>query len=311
MKKIGKYKEEILLIIVSFSFLFNLYFVDSNKLIYNLLVSLVIFTFSLYCWKVSNVSYNKSVLKNLSNIIKGDVATFLGFSAFVSEFILFNFLFEYTKNFIEENKMVDFCKAIISFIGILSIGLLFFSFYQEKIKAYINSKKSLRREPRKVLIFALSIPQKNLETLQNLETLPHSWQPIKELLEFHKSRLEVAYVLISEETEKYKTEFEKFFTEFKSKIKYIEKVNMNDESSIVNVLINVVRDIKNNKYEEQDISVYLSGGTSLVTTILSLFGVNDDIQVEYTLQTSGNENKKPGIKTIDLRKDLLSIFVSD
>lgn len=305
MKKIGKYKEEILLIIVSFSFLFNLYFVDSNKLIYNLLVSLVIFTFSLYCWKVSNVSYNKSVLKNLSNIIKGDVATFLGFSAFVSEFILFNFLFEYTKNFIEENKMVDFCKAIISFIGILSIGLLFFSFYQEKIKAYINSKKSLRREPRKVLIFALSKPQ------QNLETLPRNWQPIKELLEFHKSRLEVAYVLISEETEKYKTEFEKFFTEFKSKIKYIEKVNMNDESSIINALINVVRDIKNNKYEEQDISVYLSGGTSLVTTILSLFGVNDDIQVEYILQTSGNENEKPEIKTIDLRKDLLSIFVSD
>ncbi|MDM7273834.1 hypothetical protein [Sulfurihydrogenibium azorense] len=305
MKKIGKYKEEILLIIVSFSFLFNLYFVDSNKLIYNLLVSLVIFTFSLYCWKVSNVSYNKSVLKNLSNIIKGDVATFLGFSAFVSEFILFNFLFEYTKNFIEENKMVYFCKAIISFIGILSIGLLFFSFYQEKIKAYINSKKSLRREPRKVLIFALSKLQ------QNLETLPRNWQPIKELLEFHKSRLEVAYVLISEETEKYKTEFEKFFTEFKSKIKYIEKVNMNDESSIVNALINVVRDIKNNKYEEQDISVYLSGGTSLVTTILSLFGVNDDIQVEYILQTSGNENEKPEIKTVDLRKDLLSIFVSD
>jgi len=308
MKKIGKYKEEILLIIVSFSFLFNLYFVDSNKLIYNFLVSLVIFIFSLYCWKVSNVSYNKSVLKNLSNIIKGDVATFLGFSAFVSEFILFNFLFEYTKNFIEENKMLDFCKAIISFIGILSIGLLFFSFYQEKIKAYINSKKSLKREPRKVLIFTLSIPGKNLESL---ETLPRNWQPIKELLEFHKSRLEVAYVLISEETEKYKTEFEKFFTEFKSKIKYIEKVNMNDESSIVNALINVVRDIKNNKYEEQDISVYLSGGTSLVTTILSLFGVNDDIQVEYILQTSGNENEKPEIKTIDLRKDLLSIFVSD
>ena len=304
--RLMEYKEEILLSFVLLAYLVSIYCVKIC-LSCSIIMSVLIFLFSIYhFWKVSHTTFNKSVLKNMANIIKGDVATILGLLAFVSEFILLNFLFEYVKDFIEENNTIYISKILLSFGGVISTGLLFFTFYQEKIKNYINNKNQVRREPKKVLIFALSLYNKNNS---NIDELPSNWKPIKELLEFHKSKLEVAYVLISEEVEKQVEDFERFFNEFVPKIRYIEKINMNDENSIVDALARIVRYIRSNNYEEKDISIYISGGTSLATAILSLFGVNDEIQVEYLIQD--RQNNKIEIKTINLRKELLSIFVSD
>ncbi|MGB9767207.1 MAG: hypothetical protein ACPLXN_07020, partial [Sulfurihydrogenibium sp.] len=142
-------------------------------------------------------------------------------------------------------------------------------------------------------------------------SLPPNWEPIKDLLEFHKEKLEKLYVLLSKQVAEYQQCFEEKILNplgLKVNIEYIKDVDVNDEIDILKKLNEIVIDINKSGYKEEDVSIYISSGTSLVTSILTLYGINDDIQIEYLTQ---GENSKKEIKALNIKKTDLLPFVKD
>ncbi|MGC9007446.1 MAG: hypothetical protein ACP5JX_07750, partial [Sulfurihydrogenibium sp.] len=263
------------------------------------------------CYK--KITNKDKVAKFFRYILTGEVATFLGLIAFLAEFLMSNFLFEFLKNALEDGKLEDFVKSIISLINLISIGLAFIIAYHYELEKYLKSKTQEKRIPRKVLIFALSTPSNSQSNNQNnnKNSLPPNWEPIKDLLEFHKEKLEKLYVLLSKQVADYQQCFEEKILNplgLKVNIEYIKDVDVNDEINILNKLNGIVFDINKSGYKEEDISIYISSGTSLVTSILTLYGINDDIQIEYLTQ---GENSKKEIKALNIKKTDLLPFVKD
>jgi hypothetical protein len=181
---------------------------------------------------------------------------------------------------------------------------LFIYFYDKKLEEYVQNKPQVKREKRKVLIFSLSKPSD-----KKVDSIPYNWKPLKELLEFHKPTLEKAYILVSKEVEPNIKDFDKHVLEnlgIKGKEEYSLGLDMNSENDFIPKFVEVVYKIKMNKYEYKDISVYISSGTSLATLILTLFAVNDDIQIEYKPQTSDSD-----ITALNINKKDLLIFIKD
>ncbi|MGC9007445.1 MAG: hypothetical protein ACP5JX_07745, partial [Sulfurihydrogenibium sp.] len=246
----------------------------------SLIVSLLLFI--RVCAFYQTLPKKDKVAKFFRYILTGEVATTLGLMAFLAEFLMSNFLFEFLKNALGDGKLEDFVKSIISLINLISIGLAFIIAYHYELEKYLKSKTQDKRTPRKVLIFALSKPNSN-----NKNSLPPNWEPIKDLLEFHKEKLEKLYVLLSKQVAGYQQRFEEKILNplgLKVNIEYIKDVDVNDEINILKKLNEIVIDINKSGYKEEDISIYISSGTSLVTSILTLYGINDDIQIEYLTQ---------------------------
>ncbi|MGC9121057.1 MAG: hypothetical protein ACP5G3_06335, partial [Sulfurihydrogenibium sp.] len=111
----------------------------------------------LLVWSCYKKLTNKDkVAKFFRYILTGEVATGLGLMAFLAEFLMSNFLFEFLKNALEDGKVEDFVKSGISFANLISIGLAFIIAYHYELEKYLKSKTQEKRTPRKVLIFALS-----------------------------------------------------------------------------------------------------------------------------------------------------------
>jgi hypothetical protein len=211
-----------------------------------------------------------------------------------------------------EDLMKNAGLAITTFLNMFSVGFVFVYFFDKQLQI----RPSKGREPRSVLIFGLSVP--NYPTQKDKYNkvpggLFQNYEPIYELLEFHKDVLREIHVLYSEKGKKgleYLDEILKslgVYHKIKDNI-YKYKCDFNDESSMKEQIAQI--NIKIKKYEDKEISIYISGGTSLATAILTLLGLEKDRQIEYLIQKQPPESSElPEIKAIEISKDDALLFL--
>lgn len=271
--------------------------------------------------------FYKRTAKEFSGVLRylliGEVGGLIGLIGFLSEFVLSSLLAEYIKNMIAgEDLIKNAGLAITTFLNMFSVGFVFVYFFDKQLKI----RPSKGREPRPVLIFALSRldPRStNRKKYQEIiSDLPQNYEPVYELLEFHKDVLKEIHVLYSDETEtrndKGKNGIEYLNEILKSlgiyhKIKdniCTYKCDFNDEKSMKEQITQI--NIKIKKYEDKEVSIYISGGTSLMSSLLTLLALEKDRQIEYVDQDQKklkDPNILPEIKAIEISKDDALLFL--
>jgi hypothetical protein len=261
--------------------------------------------------------FYKRTAKEFSGVLRylliGEVGGLIGLIGFLSEFVLSSLLAEYIKNMIaNENLMKNAGLAITTFFNMFSVGFVFVYFFDKQLQI----RPSKGREPRPVLIFGLSIPNKPTERdkYKNIiSDLPQNYEPIYELLEFHKDTLKEIHVLYSNEGKKGIEYLDKIlislgiYHKIKDNI-YKYECDFDDENSMKEQIAEISAKIK--KYEDKDISIYISSGTSLVSPLLTLLGLEKDRQIEYVNQKKlKNPAELPEIKAIEISKDDALLFL--
>jgi len=150
--------------------------------------------------------FYKRTAKEFSGVLRylliGEVGGLIGLIGFLSEFVLSSLLAEYIKNMIaNENLMKNAGLAITTFLNMFSVGFVFVYFFDKQLQ----TKQSKGRKSKPVLIFGLSIPYGSAQRdkyKKIISNLPGNYEPIYELLEFHKDVLEEIHVLYSNEGKK-------------------------------------------------------------------------------------------------------------
>jgi hypothetical protein len=271
--------------------------------------------------------FYKRTAKEFSGVLRylliGEVGGLIGLIGFLSEFVLSSLLAEYIKNMIaNEDLMKNAGLAITTFFNMFSVGFVFVYFFDKQLQI----RPSKGREPRPVLIFALSRldPRStNRKKYQEIiSDLPQNYEPIYELLEFHKDILKGIHVLYSDETEtrndkgkngtEYLNEILKslgIYHKIKDNI-CTYKCDFNDEKSMKEQITQI--NIKIKKYEDKEVSIYISGGTSLMSSLLTLLALEKDRQIEYVDQDQKklkDTNILPEIKAIEISKDDALLFL--
>ncbi len=208
-----------------------------------------------------------------------------------STFMIIILFIVYTSWFADFLLKGDFFKAIASFF--FTVGII--PLYALSLKYNFGTQTD--RVPKKILVSALSKPKgkANLEDLKKAyksgenalimlnQTSWHNWIPILRLHLFHKDTLHKWFILVSNESKDYINNLKEITEE--EKIEALE-ADFNNYDSISSKLLYILREIKKKGYSDNDISVYISGGTSAVTLALTLFAVKDGRQVEYVRQDS-------------------------
>ncbi len=172
-------------------------------------------------------------------------------------------------------------------------------------------------EPKRVYVCALSVPRgesvhRLLEEFGKVRdlgrlgsVLKHNWIPVLMSLSLHRETLERAYILVSRESSRYRESFRELVRGILGKgianrIEFVppEGLSFDDYTEIHGELVKLSRRVRRDGYGDEDISVYISGGTSAVTLALTLFAVKEGRQVEYLSQTNPPEGMR--IEKIDV-----------
>jgi hypothetical protein len=285
--------------------------------------------------------FYKRTAKEFSGVLRylliGEVGGLIGLIGFLSEFVLSSLLAEYIKNMIAGQDLIKNARlAITTFLNMFSVGFAFVYFFDKQLQI----RPSKGREPRPVLIFALSVPIFNKDKDKKdkddkdkdkdkckeiISELPNNYKPICELLDFHKDALKEIHVLCSPEAKEknglgylgkilegfgvgYEIKDNAYPYKYSSNDGkniniYPYECDFNDEESIKAQINKINVEIK--KYEDKDISIYISSGTSLVTAILTLLGLERDRQIEYITQSKSQSE----IKAIEISKDDALLFL--
>lgn len=248
----------------------------------SLLVALAVWVLCLILHKQKKPEvYLRHIVRSL---ISGSIPGYSTFGIVVLFIIYTNWL----SNFLAEGS---FYKAISSLL--FTLGLI--PLYALSIELKLGAKTE--RRPKKILISALSKPS-NEEGFEELKEAyakgeaglielnkrkRHNWIPFLRLYLFHRDTLEKWFMLVSKESQVEK--FKEIVGEWE-KIKTYE-TDFDDYNDISSKLYKILKDIRREGYNDDDISVYISGGTSAITLALTLFAVKDGRQVEYIRQDNG------------------------
>ncbi len=205
-----------------------------------------------------------------------------------STFMIVILFIVYTSWFADFLAQGSFYKALASFLFTAGLAPLYAMHIEYKLG------KETDRVPKKILISALSKPsgKASLEELKEAFTKGekalielnkekwHNWVPFLRLYIFHKDTLHRWFMLVSKESQEEK--FKEIIGE-QEKIETYE-ANFDNYNDISSKLFRILKEIRSEGYSDDDISVYISGGTSAVTLALTLFAVKDGRQVEYIRQ---------------------------
>jgi len=195
--------------------------------------------------------------------------------------------------------VADIVRLSVMIIEMFVFWFLVLIYYDYHIEVLEKEHASSEREPRKVLVLALSMPSSTIEN-----GIPKNYKPYEKLLSFHKDKLEHIYALCSKEVADGKEKFKNMVSEICQKkvdINFIE-ADYNDWSNLKKVLIDIDKKLKEDNIKDEDISIYVSSGTSAVTVYLTLFGLENARQLEYTKQQD-NDNRI--LKIVILKHDIL------
>jgi hypothetical protein len=239
--------------------------------------------------------------------LAGEAGGFIGLIGFLSELVLSNLLAQYIGNIIANADIIkNISLAFVTIFNMFSVGFAFVYYFDKQLS---NVPPGIR-SPRSVLIFALSKPGRNTdkEKYKNIsEDFPSNYEPIYDLLEFHKDVLKEIHVLYSPEVER-EGGFKHLdnilihlgiYEKLKKYEKY--KCDFNSENDIKDKIAEISKHIK--KHKDKDISIYISGGTSLITAFLTMLGLEKDRQIEYLDQSTST------IKSIEISKEDALLFI--
>jgi hypothetical protein len=149
--------------------------------------------------------FYKNTGKEFSSVLRyllvGEGGGFIGIIGFLSELVLLNLLAQYIGNIIANADVIkNISLAIVTILNMFSVAFAFVYYFDKQLSNVPTGVRS----PRSVLIFALSKPGRNTdkEKYKNIsEDFPLNYEPIYDLLEFHKDVLKEIHVLYSPEAE--------------------------------------------------------------------------------------------------------------
>jgi hypothetical protein len=259
--------------------------------------------------------FYKNTGKEFSSVLRyllaGEGGGFIGIIGFLSELVLLNLLAQYIGNIIANADVIkNISLAIVTILNMFSVGFAFVYYFDKQLSNVPTGVRS----PRSVLIFALSKPgeKKDQEKYKNIrekyknirENFPINYEPIYDLLEFHKDVLKEIHVLYSPEAEGGFKHLDNILNHLSvyEKLKYEKyKCDFNNENAIKDKIAEISKHIKN--HEDKDISIYISAGTSLITAFLTMLGLEKDRQIEYLDQSNST------IKSIEISKEDALLFI--
>ncbi len=251
----------------------------------------------------------------ISSALTGSFPSFAAFVSMVLFIIFTSWLADDLRNATNSIGIINATLDVIYTLGLLPAFALSIPEYKPK------SGSSTKPEPKKVLISALSDPRSGDEVFSELKSkfkeaylqssfeeaeeilkgLKMNWIPLLRSYLFHKKKqtIEILYVLISNESGRFKDKFKEIIDN-KTPVQFSEKVDFNDYDAIHIELLKILKDIRRNGYTDEDISVFISGGTSAVTLALTMFALKEGRQVEYVKQDESKDIVKIDIGLIDL-----------
>jgi len=240
----------------------------------------------------------------LRYLLAGEAGGFTGLIGFLSELVLSNLLAQYIGNIIANADIIkNISLASVTILNMFSVAFAFVYYFDKQLS---NVPPGVR-SPRSVLIFALSKPggKTDEEKYKNIgEDFPSNFEPIYDLLEFHKDVLKEIHVLYSPEAEGGFKHLDNIFNHLGiyEKLKYKKyKCDFNNENSIKDKIAEISMHIR--KHEDKGISIYISAGTSLITAFLTMLGLEKDRQIEYLDQSTST------IKSIEISKEDALLFI--
>jgi len=248
----------------------------------SLLIALAVWVLCLILHKQKKPEvYLRHIVRSL---ISGSIPGYSTFGIVVLFIIYTNWL----SNFLADGS---FYKALSSLL--FTLGLI--PLYALSIEPKMGAKTE--RSPKKILISALSAPsdETSFKVLKEAfdkgevglielnKEKKHNWIPFLRLYLFHRDTLEKWFILVSKKSQEEK--FKEIVGEWE-KIKTYE-ADFDDYNDISSKLYKILKDIRREGYNDEDVSVYISGGTSAITLALTLFAVKDGRQVEYIRQDNG------------------------
>jgi len=240
----------------------------------------------------------------LRYLLAGEAGGLIGLIGFLSELVLSNLLAQYIGNIIANADIIkNISLASVTILNMFSVAFAFVYYFDKQLS---NVPPGVR-SPRSVLIFALSKPGEKIdqEKYKNIsENFPFNYKPIYDLLEFHKDVLKEIHVLYSPEAEGGFKHLDNILNHLgiHNKLKYKKyECDFNDENAIKDKIAEISKHIKN--HEDKDISIYISGGTSLITAFLTMLGLEKDRQIEYLDQSTST------IKSIEISKEDALLFI--
>jgi len=301
--KMGKYPTAELLILVLLAFFCSyapVVFFPKYPLIAPIF-SLVILIF--YC-QLFYKNTGKEFSSVLRYLLAGEAGGLIGLIGFLSELVLSNLLAQYIGNIIANADISkNISLASVTILNMFSVAFAFVYYFDKQLS---NVPPGVR-SPRSVLIFALSKPGGKIdeEKYKNMsENFPFNYKPIYDLLEFHKDVLKEIHVLYSPEAEGGFKHLDNILNHLGiyEKLKYEKyKCDFNNENAIKDKIAEISKHIR--KHEDKDISIYISGGTSLITAFLTILGLEKDRQIEYLDQSTSI------IKSIEISKEDALLFI--
>jgi len=271
---------------------------------YSLIAPIFSLAILIFYYKLFYKNTGKEFSSVLRYLLAGEAGGFIGLIGFLSELVLSNLLAQYIGNIIANADVIkNISLASVTILNMFSVAFAFVYYFDKQLS---NVPPGVR-SPRSVLIFALSKPGREIdeEKYKNIsENFPFNYKPIYDLLEFHKDVLKEIHVLYSPEAEGGFKHLDNILNHLgiHNKLKYKKyECDFNNENSIKDKIAEISKHIKN--HEDKDVSIYISGGTSLITAFLTMLGLEKDRQIEYLDQSTSI------IKSIEISKEDALLFI--
>ena len=253
-----------------------------------------------------------SLGKFFSRVISGSVSSFGGIYTMLVFLITLSISTDRFADWLNEGGL-NYLRlfGIYLFTGINTAILFILSqsyFYKEGFQQYVKPQK------KKVLIVALSRfgyiqgAKGNHETFlgeirnNKLEESKCTWATPFRSIKHHIPKLEKVIVLVSHETDRkfddFKAaweEFRKYYNADKARLIKSNPVNFNNLKDCFYELHKLLHMEVFPKYKDEDISMNISSGTSIVSAAMVIASVKEGRQIEYIEQTEGKKSELLGM----------------
>jgi len=253
---------------------------------------------------------------NISEVIVGILK---GESKGMEFLVVFMFSIVMTSWFSDYLEKKEILNAIASVVFLI-LGILIYIRYSLEDSPQ-HKESSQKPIPTKVLILALSnLRKENKEKIDKCKTFKEkldfimdkknkvNLKPPLEIIDAFKDKLEYLIVLVSKESSK-NAELFKDLSNYlvKCNIEITNPVDFDDYNEILEEIEYQIKRINAKGYSDDDITIFISSGTSAVTAALVMAAVREGRQVVYYQQKEPYSLKAFNISIDDLKRFIREI----
>ncbi len=263
--------------------------------------------------------------KVVRNVLGGNIGSLFGITSFLIALVIVGWITDYAREGL-------YISAFTSFIAFLNTIILFM-LLMPKLS---NNRSDSKPKQRKVLIFALSKPsfkskhqdvscnayevvkalfekyfhnRCSKSKLKLLQCCITNLEPPIKYIAYHKETVERIIVLVSEDSGKAYDEYfgkltESMFKSIKRDVKLVKvgPLDFNDYYTILDSLHYEIRKLMRYGYKDEDLSFFISGGTSAVTSAIIVSAIREGRQVEYITQDRRNDLVSIDVNVLQVRR---------